>query len=292
MCTGTTDPVVVGVDGSEQSTAAVRWAAREADRRRAPLLIVHAWMWPLYRVPVGPVLGAPPGAGLKDAAESVLAEARATVRAVSTSLPVETLLEAGGAVPVLLRAAETASLLVVGNRGLGGFGALLLGSTGIGVSARAACPVVVVRGNEPVGQAVVVGIDGSETSSHVLGCAVEQARGRRAPLLLVHAWTISLEHRHLEADSYAEAAVEGRRAGQALLDAAVGRLHSEDPDLTVTARLTDRSAATDLVDASSSAQLVVVGSHGAGALAGLLIGSTAHALIHHAHCPVLLSRSV
>lgn len=291
MSTGTTDPVVVGVDGSEQSTEAVRWAAREAGRRHAPLLIVHAWMWPLYRVPLGPALAAPPGAGLEAMAESVLAAARTTARAVAMDLPVETLLEVGGAVPVLLRAAEAAALLVVGSRGLGGFSGLLLGSTGIGVSARATCPVVVVRGNETAGQPVVVGIDGSETSTAVLGCAVEQARGRRAPLLLVHAWTISLQRHHLEADGYAEAAAEGRRAGQVLLDAAVGRLDSEDPDLTVTARLTDRSAAHELVDASNSAQLVVVGSHGAGAIAGLLIGSTAHALIHNAHCPVLLTRS-
>jgi nucleotide-binding universal stress UspA family protein len=76
-----------------------------------------------------------------------------------------------------------------------------------------------------------------------------------------------------------------------LLDGAVQRLSRDVPDLDVTVRLTDRSAAQELVDASSSAQLVVVGSHGAGQVAGMLVGSTAHALIHNSSCPVLLGRA-
>ena len=291
MTIDSADPIVVGVDGSEQSTAAVRWAAREAHRRHAPLRVVHAWVWPLYRVPLGPAPGAPPGAGLRAAAESVLAAARSTAHAVAADLPVETSLEVGGSVPVLLRAAEGAALLVVGNRGLGGFTGLLLGSTGIAVSARARCPVVVVRGNEHGGGPVVVGVEGSANTEAVLACAVEEASLRRAGLLLVHSFTISLERHHLEGRGYADAVAAGRRTGEALLDAAVQRLSRDAPDLDVTVRLTDRSAAQELVDASSSAQLVVVGSHGAGQVAGMLVGSTAHALIHNSSCPVLLSRA-
>ena len=55
------DPVVVGVDGSEQATTAVRWATREAARRGTTLLAVHAWVWPLYRISLEPPPGAPPG---------------------------------------------------------------------------------------------------------------------------------------------------------------------------------------------------------------------------------------
>ena len=291
MTIDSADPIVVGVDGSEQSTAAVRWAAHEAHRRHTQLRVVHAWVWPLYRVPLGPAPGAPPGAGLRAAAESVLAAACSTAHAVAEDLPVETSLEVGNSVSVLLRAAEGAALLVVGNRGLGGFTGLLLGSTGIAVSARARCPVVVVRGNEHGGGPVVVGIEGSANTDTVLGCAIEEASLRRAGLLLVHSFTISLERHHLDARGYADAVAEGRDHGQALLDAAVEQLANDAPDLTVTVRLTDRSAAHQLVDASTSAQLVVVGSHGACQVAGLLVGSTAHALIHHSSCPVLLSRT-
>ena len=292
MTIDSADPIVVGVDGSEQSTAAVRWAAREARRRHASLRVVHAWVWPLYRVPMGPAPGAPPGAGLRAAAESLLAAAAGTAHAVAGDLSVETSLEVGGSVPVLLRAAEGAALLVVGNRGLGGFTGLLLGSTGIAVSAPAGCPVVVVRGNETGGGPVVVGIDGSANAETVLACAVEEALLRHAGLLLVHSFTISLEPHHLENRGYADVLAEGRRAGEALLDAAVQRLSRDAPDLEVTVRLTDRSAAQELVDASSSAQLVVVGSHGVGPVAGMLVGSTAHALIHNSSCPVLLSREM
>jgi nucleotide-binding universal stress UspA family protein len=291
MTIDSADPIVVGVDGSEQSTAAVRWAAREAHRRQAPLRVVHAWVWPLYRVPLGPAPGAPPGAGLRAAAESLLAAARSTARAVAGDLAVGTSLEVGTAVPVLLRAADGAALLVVGNRGLGGFSGLLLGSTGIAVSARARCPVVVVRGNEHGDGPVVVGIDGSANADAVLACAVQEAELRRTGLLLVHSFTISLEHHHLEARGYADAVAEGQQTGEAILDAVVHRLSCDAPDLAVTVRLTDRSAAHELVDASNTAQLVVVGSHGAGQVAGMLVGSTAHALIHNSSCPVLLSRT-
>ena len=145
MTVDSADHIVVGVDGSEQSTAAVRWAAREAHRRQVPLRVVHAWVWPLFRVPLGPAPGAPPGAGLRAAAESVLASARSTARAVAAELPVETSLEVGAAVPALLRAAEGAALLVVGNRGLGGFSGLLLGSVSAQCAHHAPCPLLIVR---------------------------------------------------------------------------------------------------------------------------------------------------
>jgi nucleotide-binding universal stress UspA family protein len=221
----------------------------------------------------------------------VLAAACSTARAVAEDLPVETSLDVGAAVPVLLREAEGAALLVVGNRGLGGFSGLLLGSTGIAVSARARCPVVVVRGNERGGEPVVVGLDGSANTEAVLACAVEEALLRGAGLLLVHSFTISLSRHHLEGRGYADAVAEGRRTGEVLLDAAVQRLASDAPGVPVSVRLTDRSAAHELVDASNTAQLVVVGSHGAGQVAGMLVGSTAHALIHNSSCPVLLSRT-
>jgi nucleotide-binding universal stress UspA family protein len=138
---------------------------------------------------------------------------------------------------------------------------------------------------------VVVGVEGSPNTEAVLACAVEEAALRRAELLLLHSFTISLERHHLEGRGYADAVAAGRRTGEALLDGAVQRLSGDVPDLDVTVRLTDRSAAHELVDASNTAQLVVVGSHGAGQVAGMLVGSTAHALIHNSSCPVLLCRT-
>lgn len=143
-------PVLVGVDGSESSNAAVRWAADEARRLGVPLRALHAWLWPLYHVQLGPPPGAPPGTGLRAEADRVLEQAAELTREASPSTPVETILYTGAPAAALLRDAANARMLVVGHRGLGGFTGLLLGSVGVTVSAHAllhhaACPVLVVR---------------------------------------------------------------------------------------------------------------------------------------------------
>ena len=291
--------VVVGVDGSEQATTAVRWATREAARRGTALRVVHAWVWPLYRISLDPAPGAPPGAGLRAVAEQVLADAVRTARDIDSRVEVDTELVVGEPATALLRVAETAGLLVVGNRGVGGFGGLLLGSTGVSASARARCPVVVVRGDVDRGVSdggtapVVVGVDGAASSNEedaVLSAAVEHAARWRAPLLLVHAWTVPLHRRHLESRGYSAAAEEGIAAGREILRRAEERVEREHPALTVRCRIGARSASAELVDASREARLLVVGSSGAGPFTGLLLGSTTHAVIHHADCPVLVHR--
>ena len=287
---GGTGPVVVGVDGSPQSTAAVRWAAREALALGAPLLIVHAWLWPLYRVPLGPGPGAPADAGLRAAAERVLLDARDTARSTACGVPVETSLVVTDASTALIEAAAGASRLVVGNRGLGGFTGLLLGSTGVSVASRSTSPVVVVRGGERLTGPVAVGVDGSVHGIAAVSAACAEAGLRRSRLLLVHAWTVPLTRNHLATASYADAVAAGERAGQLVLDDALEQASREAPDVPVEAVLGDRSAAAELVTVSGRAQLVVVGSGGATALSGLLLGSTTHALIHHAACPVLVHR--
>jgi nucleotide-binding universal stress UspA family protein len=291
------DPVVVGVDGSAQATVALRWATREAARRQTVLRVLHAWVWPLYRVSLEAPPGSPPGAGLRAAAEQVLADAVSTARETDPGVEVDTELVVGEPASALLRAGETAGLLVVGNRGVGGFAGLLLGSTGVSTSARAACPVVVVRGDvdrdvSDGGTApVVVGVDGTASSDAVLSAAVTEASRRCAPLLLVHAWTVPLHRRHLDAGGYSAAAEEGIAAGREVLRQAEERVRQEHPALTVRSRIGACSAGAELVEASRKARLLVVGSSGAGPFTGLLLGSTTHAVIHHAGCPVLVHRS-
>lgn len=293
------DHVVVGVDGSEQATTAVRWATREAARRGVALHVVHAWVWPLYRVSLNAPPGAPFAGGLRAAAEQVLADAVATARETDPRVEVDTELVVGEPATALLRAAEAASLLVVGNRGIGGFAGLLLGSTGVSASARAACPVVVVRGDVDHGVSaggtapVVVGVDGTASmmdEDAVLSAAVTEAARQRAPLLLVHAWSVPLHRRHLDARGYSAAAEEGIAAGREVLRRAEERVQREHPALTVRCRIGARSPSAELVDASQGARLLVVGSSGAGPFTGLLLGSTTHAVIHHAACPVLVHR--
>jgi nucleotide-binding universal stress UspA family protein len=280
---------MVGADGSAEGTRAVRWAAHEAVLRGTGLHVVHSWLWPLFNVPLGGSPMAPAGSGLEAAAHRVLESARSTARAVGgDSLVVETTLAVGEPRTELLRRAAGASLVVVGNRGLGGFTGLLLGSTGIALSAHSPRPLVVVRGTSAPDGPVVVGLDGALTADAVLRRAVAEARLRGASLRVVHAWALGVGS---AAHTYAEAEARGRQDGQELVAKALARLPSDaTAGVAISAQLGDRSPAAELVAASQDAQLVVVGSRDLGSLRGMLLGSTTHAVLHHAACPVLVDR--
>ncbi|WP_250290433.1 universal stress protein [Frankia sp. CiP1_Cm_nod1] len=156
-------PVLVGVDGSQGSLAALRWAAVQAGLRRVPLRVAHCW---LPEPPLGPAdlpafdlpafdeavlekaarltLDTALERGLAGRTETVATRAVAT-RAAVADVAVEAVLVAGSAAHGLIMAARSAQLLVVGARGRGGFGGLLLGSVGHQVVTHAPCPVAVVR---------------------------------------------------------------------------------------------------------------------------------------------------
>ncbi|KKK05145.1 universal stress protein [Micromonospora sp. HK10] len=284
-------PVVVGVDGSTIALDAVRSAAREAAQRQLPLRIVHAFIWPLMNVPLGPHPGGPATGGLRNQAERYVADAVAEAARVAPDLPVTGAVVDGAPVPVLLDEARRGALLVLGNRGLGGFAGLLLGSVTVQVSARAQCPVLVVRGEPRADGPVVVGVDGSECSAEALRWAADEAARRGVPLVAVHAWRyptavapgdlVPLGH---DLDALTADA-------QRLLAESVAGSTARHPDLPVRQRLVSGSAAGALVEESKTAQLVVVGAQGRGALAGLLLGSVSHAVLHHAHCPVAVVRT-
>jgi nucleotide-binding universal stress UspA family protein len=135
--------IVVGVDGSEESKAALRWAVEEARLRGATVRAVCAWSLPHV---AGPGFAFLPG-GIEEFrrdAEGVLDAAIAEVG--SEGVDVERAAVEGGAADVLVQAAQGADLLVVGSRGHGGFAGLLLGSVSQQCAHHAPCPVVIVRG--------------------------------------------------------------------------------------------------------------------------------------------------
>ncbi|WP_229398555.1 universal stress protein, partial [Micromonospora okii] len=181
-------PVVVGVDGSASALDAVRVATREAVARHRPLRVVHAFIWPLLGAPLGPAPDGPADAGLRHQAEQVVDEAMAEARKVSAEVDVTGELVDGSPARVLVSESQDAALLVLGSRGLGGFAELLVGSAAVQVSARADCPVLVVRGEPRADGPVVVGVDGSELSDEAIAFAFEEAAQRDTPLVAVHAW--------------------------------------------------------------------------------------------------------
>lgn len=137
--------IVVGVDGSDRSKDALRWALDEARLRGASLRVVYAWKMPIY-VPSGfaPV-AIPDPDELRETAQHRLDGLVGEVVGNATDVKIERTAIEGPAAQVLVQEAEGANLLVVGSRGHGGFAGLLLGSVSQQCACHATCPVVIVR---------------------------------------------------------------------------------------------------------------------------------------------------
>ena len=145
---GATRPVVVGVDGSAESIAALGWASRYAAATGARVRAVHAWHFPTaFGVP--PVGKAPASVTteVEQQMREDLAQAVAQVYPDPADGQVETALRYGHPVEVLVDESKDASLLVVGHHGRSAFAGMLVGSVSIHCVTSAACPVVVVRGD-------------------------------------------------------------------------------------------------------------------------------------------------
>lgn len=281
-------PVLVGVDGSDSCLAAVDLAAREAQLRCRPLWIVHASIWPLYGVPLGPSPWGPPEGGLRNQAERIVQDAISRASTCHPPLTVQGEVATGAAAPVLLECSRAAELAVVGDRGLGGFTGLLAGSIAVELAAHSPTPVVVVRGQNRVEGPVVVGVDGSPANQRAIGHAFHCASLRNAPLVAVHAW--SLPHPPTpRAVPRTEPHLSGRATEEErLLSQALAGWAEQYPDVDVKQVLALGDPRVALIDASTQAQLLVVGTRGRGGFAGLLLGSVSQAAIHHSHCPVAI----
>ncbi|MEO3810593.1 universal stress protein [Sphaerisporangium sp. B11E5] len=279
--------VVVGADGSTPSMDAVRLAADDAVRRGCGLRIVHvteAWV-------AGAPIATAPGLGdtLAEQSREVLAAAAAVARSRAPGLLVETVALAGQIKTELQREARQADELVVGTRGLGGFVGLILGSVSMGLAGHADCPVVVAgHARDKVYGRIVVGHDAAPDSEAALEYAFEEAVRRDARLHAVYAWQVSAFLPTFQAYTpEAEAAFEwGTRAARDQLTSWREKFPQvEVRDTTVCAHPVEA-----LAEASATADLLVVGSRGRGALGSAVLGSVVHGVLHHAHCPVAVVR--
>lgn len=178
--------VAVGVDGSRESMAAVAWATAEAGARGASLRLVCAQDWP-----TGLRRDSSPEAESRAAARLRQARTRALELRPASKVTGEVRDEAPA--EVLLEAAGTADLLVLGSRGLGGVEGFVLGSVGLSVLAHAARPVVAVRARDPhTAGPVVAGLDLHHSYEAVLEFAFAYAARRGRLLRVVHAWSLPL----------------------------------------------------------------------------------------------------
>jgi nucleotide-binding universal stress UspA family protein len=287
-------PVVVGVDGSPSSLTAVEAAAREAGLRGVGLRLVHAFGWPAAHLPPGGAPWNPTGAGLRELVDGTLAKAERRAREAAPELEILREVVVGDPVTVLEIESRTASLAVVGSRGLSRFGSLLLGSTAGHLAAHAACPVLVVRGRQNPSGPVLLAVDGSPASRGAVEFAFAQASLHTTDLVALHAWNTHTERAYDGPGdppfvTYDEDRL--RDEEQRVLAEALGGLRDKYPDVAVHRRLVRGRIRASLIEASADAGLVVVGARGLGGFSGLLLGSVSQAVLHHAHCPVAVVRS-
>ncbi|MBB2891302.1 universal stress protein [Flexivirga oryzae] len=277
--------ILVGYDGSQQSTAAVRWAAHAALRRQEPLQILSA-------VPMPVVYGSEflPASAIQEFAEeaSKVAADGARVAREEGVTEVESLGVSANPANALVEASSDASLVVVGNRGHHQLVETMLGSVGHAVSAHAACPVVVVRGVgvDPLAR-VVVAYDASEPAQRAVEFAAAAAAASGASLHIVGAWDDPAMTYGLpsigDVNDIAEAVNDD-------LQAARSTVLARHADLMVTTEVTRGQAAVEIARIAEDAGLLVAGSRGRGGFRSLLLGSVSRRLLATAPCPVAVVR--
>jgi nucleotide-binding universal stress UspA family protein len=276
--------IIVGTDGTETGSAAVRWAAREANRRAVPLRIVHACDpdWQESRFDIGNEYLDVTG----ELAEAVVGAARARAGQAAPGIDIRTEVLIGDTVPRLLAASRDAELLVLGRPGRGSLGGLLLGSASPRMATRAPCPVVVVRGRDDAAGPIAAGVDDSPAADSVLETAFAAAADLGCPTIVVRSY-LPVIPLMLSGTVSPSADIPGQEAAaRDRLEKRLEPWRARFPHVPVQVLLTQDSAATALVKESRRARLVIVGSHGHGVLAGTVLRATGLQLLHGADCPV------
>ena len=293
------EEIIVGVDGSPQSEAAVRWAVAEAVMRDEQLRIVH----------VLPLIGGWTGVGLSGsplAEETFQWQQREAQQLVENAVQVargcaggDTLRISGDTlqlstetsiVPTLVDLTKQARMIVVGDSGQGAVRRTLLGSVSTALIHHAHCPVAVVHGEvspEQVNAPIVVGVDGSPVSERATELAFEEASLRHVELVALHALSDAewLGHAPTIPWDVVTADVEVTLAER------LASWQERYPDVVVRRIVVRNQPARHLLAESESAQLVVVGSHGRGGFAGMLLGSVSSAVVHATKTPVIVARN-
>jgi nucleotide-binding universal stress UspA family protein len=283
-----TRAVVVGLDRSDQGRAAVEYAAARAVRHHRPLRVVHAFEPSQYAVRA--TIGWTPDMHdvLRNSAQRLVDETTEVLAMVYPDLELQTRLEPGSAVEMLVEESEHADAVVVGSRGSGGFADLIIGSTTLHVASQARCPVIAVP-SPPDGEAprhgVVVGVDGSAMSESAIEFALQVASDLDEPLVALHAWTdparvgpgVMLP---LVYDPTLVADEEGLVLAESMAGWA-----EKYPDVRIENKVTRGHAVHALITEARRARLLVVGSRGRGSVRSLL-GSVSHGVLHHSTGPV------
>lgn len=275
--------IVVGVDESPAAQDALRWASAYGRLRQQPVTALMAWDYIEQRhaehdAPFNPRYS-------PEVAEQELRKLVELALGPESGVAVAAVLDKPET--ALQSASQTADLIVVGARGLGGFRGLLLGSVSRFMLHHSVCPVAVVRGDDrQLAGAVVVGVNGSDHSLQALQWAAEFAAEAGRRLIAVWAWQVQVVGGpfHPVALDYESVA----RDAAAALHAAVEKAHIDDVEVEECAVLGQPADVLLNAAADEQASLLVVGARGATGLTGALLGSVSDQVVHHATLPVVV----
>ncbi len=289
--------ILVGVDGSAAALGAVRWAAHDAALRNVPLTLVH-----VVNAPVPGWSQFPAPAGFRQWQEKRAREfIKSAIKVAEEStgergpVQIDSKVFYSATVPTLVGLSKEAEMVVVGYRGHGGVLARnFLGSVSSGLVYHAHCPVAVIHDEEPlfsnVARApVLVGIDGSPASEAATAIAFDEASRRGVGLMALHAWT------DLRVSDFKEFFPNFNWDAQLsheeeMLAERLAGWQERYPDVEILRKIEIGEPARPLIEASERAQLIVVGSHGRGGFAGMLLGSVGAAVVNRARIPVIVAR--
>lgn len=283
--------IVVGVDGSSASDAAVLWATQEAVMRHLPLTLVHAVNLVAATWPESPEVEEV-AIWQEDAGQRILNEACKIAsdsmrggRAVSVGRE----LIFSPAASTLIDLSEQAEFVVVGSRGRGALARSLLGSVSTSLVRHAHCPIAVIGDPGEAGfgsrGSVVLGIDGSPASELATAIAFDEASRRNVALIAVHAWSDIVIEELPGLDWSAVKAEEHRSLSERLAG-----WQERYPDVEVQRHLVCDRAAHAILEESKTAQLVVLGSHGRGGLGRAFLGSVSNAVLQIVDVPIIVAR--
>lgn len=286
----TTSPVVVGVDGSDDSIQAARWAAAVADEYETSLLLVHSAATTGRFISDAAVIAirAASAADQIAAADKALSMTKERLADEFAGLAIDARVVEAPVDEALVELSRDAAFVVLGCDQLSPLAAVLVGSTSLRVATRARCPVVAWRRQEkPDAAPVVVGVDGTPAGTAALAAAFEFADQFGTPVTAVRAWS-TVPAGEVTGLPY-PVDWDALRTGElTVLADAVQPWRERYPNVHVDTLLDDARPAQALLDRLNGAQLVVVGNHRANVVTAALLGSTTLNLLHHSVVPVMV----
>lgn len=277
----TSKPIAVATNDSQQSQAAVKWAAHRAARAGLPLIVLHVVddRWVAEPMPwTGMLL---------EKGEELLETAAGRVRG-TVPIEITTKVLEGGVSSSLRKYSTKVSMLVVGSGAphLGGS----LTDRALQIAAAAKCPIAVIGDQDIEGRrGVIVGVDGSEGATQAVAFAAAEADREGQELTVLYAF--QGPDRWIDSGALTETLAQRVvDEEQVVLSETISGLSEDYPDLAVHKVLEmDMQPAAALIEAAADAQMLVVGSRGRGGFKRLLLGSTAHAVLTHLPCPTVIT---